>query len=89
MTVIEIPDAPVTADRQTVGPIGRLGRWRPTHLRARRARLGRSSPSCSAVFAPSVETALSGAGWQANGSESVAARELIERELRRALQLGA
>ena len=30
-------------------------------------------------FAPKVETALSGAGWQANGSESVQARALIER----------
>src|SRR5262249_53206985 len=32
-----------------------------------------------AVFAPKVETALSGAGWQANGSQSVEARALIER----------
>src|SRR5262245_22023914 len=32
-----------------------------------------------AVLAPKVETALSGAGWQANGSQSVAARELIQR----------
>ncbi len=32
-----------------------------------------------AAFAPQVETALSGAGWQANGSESVAARTLIQR----------
>ena len=31
-----------------------------------------------AIFAPSVETVLSGAGWQANGSESVAARTLVE-----------
>jgi putative drug exporter of the RND superfamily len=30
------------------------------------------------VFAPKVETALSGAGWQANGSESVQARALIQ-----------
>ena len=29
-------------------------------------------------FAPKVETALSGAGWQANGSESVQARNLIQ-----------
>jgi putative drug exporter of the RND superfamily len=32
-----------------------------------------------AVFAPRVETALSGAGWQANGSESVQARSMIQR----------
>jgi RND superfamily putative drug exporter len=31
-----------------------------------------------AAFAPRVETALSGAGWQANGSESVQARKLIQ-----------
>ena len=30
------------------------------------------------VFAPRVETALSGAGWQASGSDSVQARTLIE-----------
>ena len=31
-------------------------------------------------FAPRVETALSGAGWQANGSESVQVRDLVKRE---------
>ena len=30
------------------------------------------------AFAPRVEAELSGAGWQANGSESVAARELAQ-----------
>jgi RND superfamily putative drug exporter len=30
------------------------------------------------AFAPRVETELSGAGWQANGSDSVAARELAQ-----------
>jgi putative drug exporter of the RND superfamily len=29
-------------------------------------------------FAPKVESALSSAGWQANGSESVQARKLIQ-----------
>ena len=33
-----------------------------------------------AAFAPRVETALSGAGWQADGSESVRARDAIQRE---------
>lgn len=32
-------------------------------------------------FAPRVEHALSGAGWEATGSESVAAREAIDRSL--------
>lgn len=30
------------------------------------------------AFAPRVETELSGAGWQANGSDSVTARELAQ-----------
>ena len=30
------------------------------------------------VFAPGVETNLSGAGWQADGSESVAVRDLVQ-----------
>ena len=32
------------------------------------------------MFAPRVETALSGAGWQANGSESVEVRERLDAE---------
>jgi RND superfamily putative drug exporter len=32
------------------------------------------------IFAPRVETALSGAGWEAAGSESVAARQVVDRE---------
>jgi RND superfamily putative drug exporter len=61
-----------------VGPIGRLGRWTATHFRAVVAAwivigLGLG------VFAPRVERALSGAGWEATGSESVQARGLIDR----------
>jgi RND superfamily putative drug exporter len=33
------------------------------------------------VFAPRAETALSGAGWEATGSESVQARKLIDKNL--------
>jgi RND superfamily putative drug exporter len=33
-------------------------------------------------FAPKVETALSGAGWEASGSQSVQARKLVERDFR-------
>ena len=61
-----------------VGPLGRLGRWTADHVR-----LVAVAWAIVAVgfgfFAPQVETALSGAGWQANGSESVQARQLIER----------
>jgi RND superfamily putative drug exporter len=61
-----------------VGPIGRLGRWTADHVRlvviawvAIALGLG--------AFAPWAEHALSGAGWEASGSESVAARAEIER----------
>jgi RND superfamily putative drug exporter len=61
-----------------LGPIGRLGR-----LAAERRRLVFVVWAFIAVglgvLAPRVETALSGAGWQANGSESVKAREEIDR----------
>jgi putative drug exporter of the RND superfamily len=63
----------------SVGPIGRLGRWTATHARGVFAAwlviaivLG--------FFAPRVEHALSGAGWQTTGSESVAARDMIDRK---------
>ncbi|WP_311209775.1 MULTISPECIES: MMPL family transporter [unclassified Aeromicrobium] len=58
-----------------VGPLGRLGTWVTHHGRLVMVvwllvvvGLG--------VFAPKVEHNLSGAGWQADGSDSVAAREL-------------
>jgi RND superfamily putative drug exporter len=58
-------------------PIGRLGRWTATHFRVVLVAwlvvalvLG--------FLAPRVETALSGAGWEASGSESVQARERID-----------
>lgn len=59
------------------GPLGRLGVWVTEHRRivgiawiALVIGLG--------IFAPSVEKNLSGAGWQADGSESVAVRDLAE-----------
>ena len=66
MTVLEIAEAPVAVDRQTVGPLGRLGRWAADHLRLVALAWGVIAVVL-AIFAPSVETALSGAGWQANG----------------------
>ncbi len=61
-----------------VGPIGRLGRWTATHVRTVAIAWAIVAVALAA-FAPKVETALSGAGWQANGSESVQARTLIDR----------
>jgi RND superfamily putative drug exporter len=61
-----------------LGPIGRLGYWMAGHVRfvviawvVLAVALG--------FFAPRAEHALSGAGWEASGSESVAARETIDR----------
>ena len=63
-----------------VGPIGRVGGWA-----ARRARTVFIAWAAIAValgvFAPRVEHALSGAGWEAGGSESVQVRQIVDREL--------
>ena len=62
-----------------VGPLGRLGRWTASHGKAVAiAWVVVALPL--AVLAPRVEHALSGAGWEASGSESVEARALVERE---------
>ena len=61
-----------------VGPIGRLGRWTATHFRAVAAAWVLIAVAAG-VFAPRVEHALSGAGWEATGSQSVAARQLVDR----------
>lgn len=62
----------------TYGPIGRLGRWTATHFRV--VALGWLVVAVVlGFFAPRVEKALSGAGWEATGSESVAARKAIDK----------
>jgi putative drug exporter of the RND superfamily len=61
-----------------LGPIGRLGRSAAEH----RGRVFIAWVLIAVglgILAPRVETALSGAGWQANGSESVQARQEIDR----------
>jgi putative drug exporter of the RND superfamily len=62
-----------------LGPIGRLGRFAATHRRAVFITWALIAVGLG-VLAPRVETALSGAGWQANGSESVKVREQTERD---------
>ena len=57
-----------------LGPIGRLGRFAATHGRGIFAAWAVVAVGLG-VLAPRIETALSGAGWQANGSESVSVRE--------------
>ena len=81
MPVAEVrpaPSVPAVEHSETVGPIGRLGRWAADHVRIVSI-VWTVVAVALAVFAPKVETALSGAGWQANGSQSVQARQLIQR----------
>ncbi|HTU15228.1 MAG TPA: MMPL family transporter [Solirubrobacterales bacterium] len=61
------------------GVMARLGRWTATHFRlvlivwvAIALVLG--------FFAPKVEKALSGAGWEATGSESLEVREMVDEQ---------
>jgi RND superfamily putative drug exporter len=61
-----------------LGPIGRLGRWTATHFRVVLAAWIVVAIGLG-VLAPRVEHALSGAGWETTGSESVEAREMIDR----------
>src|SRR5512144_496682 len=61
-----------------VGPIGRLGRYTATHFRV--VLIGWAVIALGLGFlAPRAEKALSGAGWEASGSQSVQARHLIDR----------
>ena len=69
-----------------LGPIGKLGHWTATHFRAVLV-AWLVIAVVFGVFAPRVETALSGAGWEATGSESVQARDLVDEELQGPWQL--
>ena len=61
-----------------LGVVGRLGRWSAQHRRT--IFLGWATLIIAlGALAPRVEHALSGGGWQADGSESVVARGQIER----------
>jgi putative drug exporter of the RND superfamily len=64
-------------ERSELGPVGRLGRFAAT--RRRWVFIAWAIVAVGlGVLAPRVETALSGAGWQANGSESVEVRERVD-----------
>jgi len=62
-----------------LGPIGRAGLWMADHRRVVFASWG-VLLLVAAIFAPRVEHALSGAGWEATGSESVAVRDAVDRD---------
>ena len=68
----------ITSQIPKLGPIGRLGRWTATHFRVVAAVWVVVAVGLG-VFAPRAEKALSGAGWEATRSESVHARDLIDR----------
>ena len=68
----------MSAPTRHTRPLGRLGRWAATHRRSVvLAWVGLAL--CLGVVAPRAEQALSGGGWQADGSESVEARRVIDR----------
>ena len=60
-----------------LGPVGRLGGWAATHRRIFTVVWLVLALGLGAL-APQVEHALSGAGWEASGSESVRARDQID-----------
>jgi RND superfamily putative drug exporter len=62
-----------------LGPVGRLGCYTATHFRQVLAAWVLVALFLG-FFAPRVEKALSGAGWEATGSQSVRARQLIQRD---------
>ena len=63
--------------RGSLGSLGRLGRWSATHRRTVFISWVLIVVGLGTV-APRAETALSGAGWQDSGSQSVQARDLIQ-----------
>lgn len=68
------------ADRSaSPGLLARLGAWSGTHLRV--VLLGwLMVVGVLGAFAPQVESALAGAGWQDSGSQSVTARDVIAKQ---------
>jgi putative drug exporter of the RND superfamily len=65
--------------RTALGPVGRVGRYTATHFRQVLAAWVLVALVLG-FFAPRVEKALSGAGWEATGSQSVQARQVIQRD---------
>ena len=68
-----------TVARGSLGPIGRLGRLAATKRRAVFAVWAVLAVALG-FLAPRAETALSGAGWEDSGSESVAVRKQVDAE---------
>jgi len=73
------PSPPPAGETRRSGPIGRLGRWAAEHAGIVFAAWAIIAVGLG-IFAPKVEHALSGAGWQSDGSESVEVRDLVQSE---------
>ena len=81
MTTVELhtgPEADPAAPTEK-GLMSRLGAWTATHLRAVLVAWAVVILAFG-FFAPRVQSALAGAGWQDSTSQSVAARNLIQRD---------
>ncbi len=72
-----VDDRDVLTPQSRPGPLGRLGLAVVRHAKATTA-LWLLVIVGLGIFAPRVEADLSGAGWQADGSESVAVRDLAQ-----------
>jgi putative drug exporter of the RND superfamily len=70
--------SPASSLTRRFGPLGRLGRWSARHGRVVFLSWAVLILALGAL-APRAEQALSGGGWQADRSESVRVRELIDR----------
>ena len=82
MAVSTIKTGPTTTARipsPAHGPLGRLGLWTATHFRLLLIVWAIVAVGLGA-FAPRVEGALAGAGWEASGSESVQARDVVQQQ---------
>ncbi len=77
LTATPRPDTETVSPRY--GPLGRLGRYTAGHFRLVLVLWAIIAVSLGA-FAPRVEKALAGAGWEATGSQSVAARTLVDKQ---------
>ncbi|HSC92319.1 MAG TPA: MMPL family transporter [Gaiellaceae bacterium] len=76
---LDRPTAPAPpASQAEVGPLGRLGRWTAGHFRVVAVAWAVIAVGLG-MFAPRADHALSGAGWEASGSESVDVRGLVDR----------
>jgi RND superfamily putative drug exporter len=78
-TLTERPPSPTQAPPPRGGPLARLGRWSNEH---RRHVIGAWMILVIGVgiFAPRLESSLSGAMWEVSGSESLEARQIVEQQ---------